>query len=342
MATVNRYVNPASSGGDGTTPALSGAAAAYASLIAWESGEDTNLVTDGDIHICHCQGGLTTESGQIDLNQWTTGVSNYIEIVVDSGHRSLGVPSAGFRVTISSGSWVFVNREEYTRFRFLEAYGGTGGVMYPDVNMGGAAVGDIRIEGCHFTPNAGDYGIRPQQSVDSIYIFNTVIDCNANNANVGIENSGSSTVYIYSSTIVGGIQNGIRSNNAGAIVNCKNVISDDNDINDFIESLGTLSCDYCASGDDTADDQGGSGNQINQTFVFEDKANGDYHLDSTDAGAKDLGTDTSGEGAPLNFDDDIDIITRAGTWDIGADEIVAAGGADIRRQIIAAYMRINI
>lgn len=68
------------------------------------------------------------------------------------------------------------------------------------------------------------------------------------------------------------------------------------------------------------------GYEIYQAFVrtvtFEDEAGDDFHLDSTDTGAVDYGTDLSGD-ANLAFTDDIDGNTRSGTWDVGADEIIA-------------------
>lgn len=71
---------------------------------------------------------------------------------------------------------------------------------------------------------------------------------------------------------------------------------------------------YCASSDATADDCGGEGNRINQTFAFTDAAHGDYHLAASDTAARDVGC----SGAFLAMDIDGD--TRSGPWDIGADE----------------------
>ena len=44
-ATVTRYVNPGSVGGNGTTAALTGTDAAYVSLSAWNTAEATDLVS---------------------------------------------------------------------------------------------------------------------------------------------------------------------------------------------------------------------------------------------------------------------------------------------------------
>lgn len=85
MATVIRYVNTASVGGDGTTNGTAGATAAYASLAAWEAAERTNLVTDGDSHIVYCCGTSDTGigTGTLDFVNWTTGASNTITIAAN-------------------------------------------------------------------------------------------------------------------------------------------------------------------------------------------------------------------------------------------------------------------
>jgi hypothetical protein len=91
MVQVVRYVNPGSTGGNGTTPALTGVNAAYASMSAWDAAEQTNLVTDGDTHLLLCAGGSDNTTCQ--LNGWTTDATHDITIQGDSGQ------SDGFNTT---------------------------------------------------------------------------------------------------------------------------------------------------------------------------------------------------------------------------------------------------
>lgn len=65
-------------------------------------------------------------------------------------------------------------------------------------------------------------------------------------------------------------------------------------------------------------------------FINVTAASEDFHLAGTGSALYNAGTDTSGDSAPFNFTTDIDGDTRS-TWDIGADEYVAAGGASIPR-----------
>lgn len=82
-------------------------------------------------------------------------------------------------------------------------------------------------------------------------------------------------------------------------------------------ATGTTGHSNNASTDTTA---GGTNARDNQTFSFVDAANGDFHLQAGDGGAKDFGLSDPLSGAYL---DDIDGQTRSGSWDIGADEYVA-------------------
>lgn len=70
---------------------------------------------------------------------------------------------------------------------------------------------------------------------------------------------------------------------------------------------------------DLAGDAPGTNSKNSTTVTFVDKPGRDLHLAVSDTGAKDSGTDLSGDGN-LPFDDDIDGEIRTGTWDMGADE----------------------
>ena len=86
MATVQRYVNTASSGGDGTTNGTSGSTAAYASLSAWEAAEGA-VATATDDHIVDCCG-TAADTTAVTIDFATTPASILIR-----GNRS---DSAGF------------------------------------------------------------------------------------------------------------------------------------------------------------------------------------------------------------------------------------------------------
>lgn len=91
MATARiRYVNPHSSGGDGTTTALSGTNAAYASLQAALDAERGNLVSADEWLeiICATNGNADTVRVNQDVAGWTTDATRYVHIKPDAGHRA--------------------------------------------------------------------------------------------------------------------------------------------------------------------------------------------------------------------------------------------------------------
>ena len=102
-ATITRYVNPGSTGGNGTTSALSGANAAYASLSAWEAAEQQDLVTGNNIALVNCAG-TTADTTVTTIVGWTTGATNYIEIIGDNTTGKWSTSnyrlSAGFGILI--------------------------------------------------------------------------------------------------------------------------------------------------------------------------------------------------------------------------------------------------
>ena len=139
---------------------------------------------------------------------------------------------------------------------------------------------------------------------------------------VAQDDAGGDSYYIYSNTVYN-CRTGIYNTGSGTF-QLKNNISN-----------GCTSVDYSVTGvnasatniseDATSPDVAFRSKAV--TFVGETSSPRDLHLASTDTNAKDAGTDTSGEAAPLNFTDDIDGVTRTGTWDIGADEYTPSGGA---------------
>jgi len=80
MAIVTRYVDTDVVGGsaDGTSWAN-----AYASLSAWEAGEGTDLVTDGDSHVCYCRG-VAADTTVVSINGFITDATHTLTIIGDN------------------------------------------------------------------------------------------------------------------------------------------------------------------------------------------------------------------------------------------------------------------
>ena len=79
-AEVVRYVDTGSAGGDGTTTALTGANAAYASLATWNTGEATNLVTAEDTHVVNCAASTGVNDTPLTESGWTSSATYFPRI----------------------------------------------------------------------------------------------------------------------------------------------------------------------------------------------------------------------------------------------------------------------
>jgi len=303
--TVIKTVKP--SGGD------------YTSLSAWEAGEQRDLVALNEIAVAECYS--MSDTTACVINGWITDATRYIRIYTPTSERHAGKWNpAKYRLEQSANWATLENYEDFVRFEGLQVdntatgsysqtfYSNGGGETFIDECIGrqsgagsGGTIaecdnssGTLIVRDCVLYDSA-DRGIRFWQA--NGYIYNTVI-YNCNN---------------------GGI---VKNNSVGSVIvkNCVVFTTAD----DFFSAGGTFTIDTCAS-----DDGDGTNAVIpaNWNNVFMDIAARDFHLKSTDTDLKDKGADLSA--AAYGFITDIDGQTRSGTWDIGADEYVAAGGGTI-------------
>jgi hypothetical protein len=137
-----------------------------------------------------------------------------------------------------------------------------------------------------------------------------------------------SSANIYSSTLIGGYVCIYR---GAGTVTAKNVYAGSGGSACF---SGTISQTTCASSDTTATGTALDSIAVNTTqFVNVTGGSEDFHLAGAGSALYNVGTDTSGDSSPLNFTVDFEGTSRpqAVSWDIGADEYVAAGAATILR-----------
>jgi hypothetical protein len=143
-----------------------------------------------------------------------------------------------------------------------------------------------------------------------IYGFN-----NGHASSTGI--TASDAVYIYNNTVYN-CHVGISGSYSYPVL--KNNICYSNDGGDYSGAVKNTATNNLSS-DNTAPAYNTYYRSKTLAFVNTGSGTEDFHLASTDTDAIDHGADLS-----ASFTDDIDGQTRSGTWDIGADEYVAAGG----------------
>jgi hypothetical protein len=308
------YADPNSAGGDGTTQGLSGENAAFASIAAWEAAVD-GVLSDAQQCIC-CRDGAAKDTTPPTINGSTTTADYYLDVTVDPVYSCAGKEDAAKQLCEFTDVTGFTINDDHVRIRGLQIQ-----LVSPTAtNRRAITIGSIAaanaiyiednvIKG-HGDGSYYEYGVYCGDADLIAYIGNNIIyNFSDISSTRGVMVDAVATCYLYRNTIaVGADARGLYANSGSTVA--KNTIILGSTSLCFTKSAGgALSCDYCASSDDTADDQGGDGNRVSQAFTFVNAAAGDYHLDGEDAGAQGYGVDLSGDGSyPLGVDIDGDTV----------------------------------
>jgi hypothetical protein len=292
----------------------------YTSLAAW--GADCGGITGGDlvttdkIAVARIEGTWTqADTTPVSLSGWTTDAEHYIRIYTTAEARHKGTPGSGYRLVTSGGGISIL--ESYVRIEGLEVNSLTIPVY---ARPGSGLDGDIRLSHnlIHGNGTTTESGIYIYDYAGTARIWNNIIyDVGTPGWEGGIHASGSA-LYVYNNTIVDVIT-GYAIRNDGTMVVKNNLTEAPN--SDYFGAFYPGS-DFNASSDDTAP---GFHSRRDQTFTFVNRAGDNFRLASTDGGARNYGTDLSSD-LYIPITDDVDSDTRAGGWDIGADE--AQSGLD--------------
>lgn len=319
--TVTNTVRP--SGGD------------YTSLSAWEAGEQGDLTGVRDeIAVAECY--AMSDTTVVSVDGWTTSATQYIRIYAPSTERAEGKWDATkYRLEVSASGAALGIIEDFVRIEGLQVYNthanGTDAVL-----VFHGSTGSIHASHCVFRCVNGTTATR-RRGISSRcgqqFIWNCIaINCRDTGVtSQGFHNnsSGGSTNYWYNNLAYncdqgfqgGGSDEPVAKNNIAA--SCTTAFpvgwnwpagSDYNTTNLALAAVGS----------GAMNDPPGANSRVSQTFAFVDAANLDFHLTGSDGGARDFGTDLSGD-AGLAFSDDVDGQTRSGSWDMGPDEYVSGG-----------------
>jgi hypothetical protein len=302
---ADKFVTVKPSGGTYTIlqGAITGELAANADLTAlgvltvsiegdWSGGPDTTAVV---------------------INGFITDATHYLKIITDASNRALKTGISASRYILNTGaaaqSIEIVDGHVWVDGLQIQGNDGKYALYTHDIPAGGW----LKVSNCYIT---NSYGIVQNSANETTYCWNTIFSGN-NRGTLGW--AGNS--YFYNCTKCNGASDGMEFD-AGThtIINCAVF----NNADDFDTAGATVTIDHCASDDgDGTNDVAESGGGATWTGDFVDAANGDFTLKST-SGLVGTGTDNPGSGL---YSDDIDSVARTSTWDIGADEYVAAGGS---------------
>jgi hypothetical protein len=307
-----------------TTKTVKSSGGDYTSISGFEAGEQADLVAGDKILQAECYN--FADSTSVTIDGWTTDATRYIRIYAEpTANRHAGIWSTSkYRLSVSSFSNCMVISEDYVRIEGLQVEDTVDSAyLFHTVSTGTAANSDIRIDSC-LGRRGGKGGVGTNWlSSGKVTISNCAFYRTgaANSPAIRVsQNSNAPTVNIYNCTVSGGTTYGISQGATSTLV-VKNTYVGNNTTDAYTGSMTLTNCAH-----DTATSFTGSTASTNYStsagayFTNITSGSEDYHIQSSST-LIDAGTDMSG-----TYTNDFEGGTRSGTFDIGADEFVSAGG----------------
>lgn len=318
MATVVKYWDPDSAaGGDGTTTATAGANRAYHDYPELEAAEATDIDTDGDIFQAR-RSGTATDTVPIDtLTGWTTGASNYLQIMSNDGTRKKLVNSTNnIRILQVVEDYVRVEGFDFEQnqsasfrecIRFSAPGGLTSEMIVDNVRCSGAGTskvgfncddGIVKLSNCAAFGN-GSHGFSCITAASGLETYGRY--CVAyNNASRGFNATASATADF---------------------INC---YSGGNSSDDYDADTTTTNCASSDTTGDTGLQNIAASTSAGAYFTNLTAGSEDFHIDADNSALEDAGTDVPSVSL------DAEGNTRhATTPDIGMYESVGGGPEDL-------------
>ncbi len=216
MATVQRYVNTASTaGGDGTTNATSGASRAYASLSEWEAASGGSATDDYIVDCCGSAADTTAVTVDFATNITTGSITIRGNRNDNAGFYNgpLAISMNHYRLVVGAGASALYLNESNCTVDGIQVESG-GGSFRAGINVAGAP--NVTVKNCRVRATAttqtgiGTAGVDAAGSNTKTFENNLVVGFD-NGIDLQIASHYSPTVIIQQNTIYGdGSAVGIR------------------------------------------------------------------------------------------------------------------------------------
>lgn len=319
MAATNYYVDANIVTGDHDGSSWENA---YASMSLAEAGLQKDLDAANEQMTIWCRSTAgTSDVTPVTITGWTTSIPDFLTIRAAATDKAnaAGWSTSIYRLAIAGTA--ILDYEDYVRIYDLQISIDPAGAGQYCIGTATADPSDIRVGGCRLICLDTD-GTYTSQGITAatnttINIFNCIIYGFLHaSSGFGINAAtGAIAVTIYNCTIYNNLAGVYRT--AGTVTITNSAVFKNTD--DF---YGTITKVKCASDDNDAENVAESGGGAEWPSDFVDAANGNFTLLSG-SGLVNTGTDDPGTGL---YSDDINGDARTSTWDIGADEYIAAAG----------------
>lgn len=320
-----RYVDTGSSGGNGTTNAISGANAAYASLNAClvaELAADGTLTDEGYLNI-HCNrtngGGKDTTAATVS-NTWVQDATHKIRIHADDFPTTGIYDDTKYVLSVTNDECLYISDYcDATHMQFEIVETGTGvatGIWFALI-----AGYTINIDGCIFkgtcSGTGGVWAIYANDADVTANVYNSIftgIKSGTDSDFFAISAANCTAINVYNCTLYDCGKCISRAAGTVTVANCA-VESSIATTNEFIGTITVTNC-LSGSGTGTNPQTPKSGSWANE---FTNTTGLNFALKS---GGNAIGNGVDNPGSGL-YSDDIIGTTRTSTWDIGAFEYQA-------------------
>lgn len=333
MAEIVRYVDPDVVAGDGSGDSWTNA---YASLNAWEAGEQTDLDTANNTHKVYCRS-LSGSNDQLEcvIGGWTTSVTDYITIVGNDFPADGIWDDAKYIIENNDDqtSAIYI-QEDFVRIINLQILlTTTSGTRYTLLSNLLGAGAHLYIDSCIIrgvcSGTDTGYGIALFDADGTYDIYNCIVygfkssDNPADTGFKGVYFKGDANVY---NCTISGNYYGIEEAGTGTynVINCA-VFNNDNDFTGTFDVI-----DYCATDEHAGGGTNGvdiSGTWDTTCFTDPEASPPDFSVQDVDSPVYNIGNGATPKGT---FTDDIIGTTRSPAdldWDIGAFELSVVVGA---------------
>lgn len=302
----------------------------YDSLNHALTDEATDLVStlDGILTI-YCEGTTADTTAASTGYGYTVDTAHYINIVGNYAKTSGSHYSDSYYRLDVSNSTALTVFEDYTRIEKLQVKSTASSGFSVHGIAFSSAMGSVgrSVVFANYTETAAGTAVMFYGGAgDTSYLHNSVIYGPGSGAGYGARQLDGGVCYIHNCTITAH-SIGVRGATSDlSITNCA-IFNNGDDINNTVGSI-TYSAGDDAEFDSGTGNVGLDNSSTTWNVNFKAYSTFDFHLISG-SGLKDAGSDL---GVPYNID--IDGTTRSGTWDIGADEYVAAGATATATSVV--------